>query len=286
MGNGAWSAVTPDEVDRSHPTPVLDQPRPDEDRADVLRAQWHVLDGERVDRRRDDDQPLVLDPLRCVLPPREHQRLCRPEVWPQELPRGPREVVGPVASHVAAPDHSRPHLAQACGEPGGLGIMEQDDVTRRDPRCQVREVGAEHRLVVLTLLAPEGPAVPRFAVQRVVQPLRDGEERRVAVQHQPPVLDAGSVAIGQQGLQHLGDPTSVRGGVDMPHHPVAEGCPCPLGGSHQPRCPVGGKDGREPVQCEWLDEDLFHDAMVACRPGTCHACRAMFSPGPRVRSRP
>jgi hypothetical protein len=60
-------------------------------------------------------------------------------------------------------------------------------------------------------------------VQQVVQALGHPEELRVAVEHEPAVLDPGALAVGDQGLQHLRHATALRGRVDVPDHPVAEG---------------------------------------------------------------
>ena len=83
-----------------------------------------VLGRERVDRRRDDDDPLPVDPVRHVLPPGEHERVGVFDVRPEERPR----LVGLGVAGVA-PDMATPHDADAvcargrrpCRRSGGRG---------------------------------------------------------------------------------------------------------------------------------------------------------------------
>src|SRR5664280_2190305 len=63
--------------------------------------------------------------------------------------------------------------------------------------------------------AAQWAAVARPAADAVVDPLGDGEEPRVPVDHQPPSVDAEPHAGRYQSAQHLGDAAGL-GGVDVP----------------------------------------------------------------------
>ena len=205
----------------------VDQSDGRQDRADRRRIELAVLGRERVDRRRDDDEPLLVDPVRRVVAPREHEGVGMLDVGPEERPSGVGEVV---ARRRARRDSARPRGRRSRGGPrpcppsGGRGAA----------RCRGRRSGAalgevrgEHQLVAGPLGVAERTAVAGVAVQQVVQPLGDGEELGVAVEHEPPVLDVRPRAVGEQRLQHLGDAPAVRGGVDVPDRAIAERGPGP-----------------------------------------------------------
>ena len=48
-----------------------------------------------------------------------------------------------------------------------------------------------------------------------MDPLRDREKRRVAFDHEPARVDAGPADVGEQRLQHLGNPAAGCGRVDV-----------------------------------------------------------------------
>ena len=95
-------------------------------------------------------------------------------------------------------------------------------------------------------------------MQAVVQPLGDGEELRLAVQHQPPVLDLRAPAVRQQRLEHLGDAAAVGGGVDVPDRAVPEARPRSRRGLRQPSRPFRRQDARQQLERQCLDGDLLH----------------------------
>ena len=108
----------------------------------------------------------------------------------------------------------------------------------------------------------ERTAVARVAVQAVVQALRDGEELRLAVEHEPPVLDARSPPVREQGLEHLGDAATVGRRVHVPDRAVPERRPCSRRCLEHALGAFGRQDAREQLERERLDLDLFHLAIL------------------------
>ena len=132
------------------------------------------------------------------------------------------QVVGLVDADVAAPDHGCALLLQGGCQPGGLGVVQDDDVARLDPLLQLAERFFERLAVAgscrLVQLAP----VAGLAVQQVVDALGDGKEVLVALDHHPAGIDAGASKVAEQEVQHLGDPTALLGGVDLPQPPAGK----------------------------------------------------------------
>jgi hypothetical protein len=80
------------------------------------------------------------------------------------------------------------------------------------------------------------------AVDLVVQPLGDGEEPGVAGDHQPADGDVQILHVPDQDLEHLGDPATGRGRVDVPDGAPGQHLPDPVGGPGQLRIPPGADD--------------------------------------------
>jgi hypothetical protein len=131
---------------------------------------------------------------------------------------------------------------------------------------------------VRVLPRAERTTVARLPVQHVVQSLGDREERRVAVQDQPSVVDAGALAVGEHRLQHLPDPTSMGGGVHVPDRAVAEGRPSPLRRGGEPLGPVSPEKGRERLEIDGPDVDLLHGTHALVYAG--HPPAAASRPSP------
>ena len=98
---------------------------------------------------------------------------------------------------------------QAGGQPGGLRIVQEHDVARRDQRADALQVLARDGLVDLALTRAEPATVAGHAVQAIVNPLRDAEELRVAVNHEPAGIDSCAAPVRDQGAEHLGDSPTV-----------------------------------------------------------------------------
>jgi hypothetical protein len=126
---------------------------------------------------------------------------------------------------MAAPDHGCALLLQGGRQPGGLGVVQEDDVARLHPRLEFFQclfqrlpVAALCRTVQLTFVAG-------LAMKQVMDALGDREEVLVALEHQPVGIDAGTGQVAEQEVQHLGDPAALLGRVDLPQPPAGE----PLG---------------------------------------------------------
>ena len=73
--------------------------------------------------------------------------------------------------------------------------MQQNDITRPDERQHLVGVSPQRPLVVLALLVTERAAVAGRAVKAVVDPLGDGEELGIALDHQPARIDPGAACV-------------------------------------------------------------------------------------------
>jgi hypothetical protein len=171
------AAVAADIVHRPGRGAAVEHADLGEDPADRVLVQVLVLRGEWVDRRRDDRDLLARNPGRHVFAPGEDEAARVGQIGPQHVPRRGRRVVLPVDPDVAAPGHLRSGLRQALGKPGGLRIVQQDQVAWPDQLEQLGSVRREHPLIVADLLGCERTA-KNLAVDLVVQPLEDDEDRR------------------------------------------------------------------------------------------------------------
>ena len=234
-----------------------------QDPPDGRRIQLAVLGREGVDRWRDDDHSVPVHPLRHVLRSREHERVGTFDVMPEERPCLVGLVVAGVATDMATPHDphtGRPEpLHHACR----LRIVQQHDVAMTDLGEEVGEVRAEDTFERGVLGGTERPPVPRIPVQAVVQALRDGEEVRLAIEHEPAVLDARSSPVREQGLEHLGDAATVGRRVHMPDRAIPEGHTCPRRGLEHVLRAVWRQDRREQLEGDRLDLDLLHLAILS-----------------------
>ena len=121
---------------------------------------WLVLGRERVDRGRDHEGAARIGPVGHVRRSAEHVRVDVVEVRAQELPAPvPCPRSRRRRRHGSATPRSRPARAESCREPGGLRIVQQDDVARSDQRQQLVGVGAQDLLVVAPFVVAERAAV-------------------------------------------------------------------------------------------------------------------------------
>src|SRR5262249_58122359 len=104
---------------------------------------------------------------------------------------------------VAAPDHMRTTLDQCGHEAGGLRVVHDRDVAGSDRPYDGFRVRLERPLVETPLAGTELPVVSGSSVQPGVDPLRDREERRVAVDDEPRGRDPGSARVAEQDVQEL-----------------------------------------------------------------------------------
>jgi hypothetical protein len=158
---------------------------------------------------------------------------------------------------MAAPDHGCALLLQGGHQPGGLGVVQDDDVARLDPRLQPSKGLLEGLAVAgscrLVQLAP----VTGLTVEQVMDALGDLEELLVALDHHPAGVDARASQVAEQEVEHLSDPTALLGGVDLPQPPAGE----PLGRLRQPgqqaAAALRGKHGLEPSRVKPGDANVL-----------------------------
>ena len=251
-------AVPPDEVDWPPVGSTRDQPRPAQHSAYVPIAELTVLRRERVDGGRDHPHPLRRHPVRDIARSREHERVRVREVATQELPPGVRVGGGVVAADVTAPNHLGAGLVETLDQSGSLRVVQKHDVAGPNLGRQIDQVPFEHPFIVLVFRRSECLPAVRRAVQGIVHSFGDGEELMVAVQNQPPGVDSRAASVCNEALQHLRHPATVRGGVDVPHHPTGEKSPGPGSGGQQ-LAPLGRRQNRlQQVKRHRLDLDLLH----------------------------
>ncbi len=164
---------------------------------------------------------------------------------PQELPPSPGHLVFPVHSDVAAPHHPGARVCQRRGQPGGLRVMQQHHIAGPDPGSQLDRVRGQHPRVMTGLRRAErGPG--QAAVDLVVQPLGDREEPGIAGDHQPAGRDVQILHVPDQDLQHLGDPATCHGRIDVPDGASGQHRPDQVGGADQLRIPRAADDRLQP----------------------------------------
>ena len=143
-----------------------------------------VLRGERVDRWRDDPHLLTGHPRWHVLR--------REKTYPSAAARCGRKK--PHAARVASFSQSTPiwqrhatrapALASTAGQPRGLRIVQQHQITRPYPVQQLDRVGGQY-LRVMPGLAVAQRATGGLAMDLVVQPLGDHEELGITGDNHP-----------------------------------------------------------------------------------------------------
>ena len=90
--------------------------------------------------------------------------------------------------------------------------------------------------------------------------LGDLEEVGIAPDHEPADVEAGSAAVGEQRLQHLGNAAAGRGGVDVQHRPASQERLGRLGDRLVTSGAVRTDQGLEPGRIERLNVDLLKPA--------------------------
>ena len=171
-----------------------------------------------------------------------------------------------VRSDVAPPDDRRAEPPERRSEAGGLRIVQDDDVARPDQPVDLARIRAQRPFVRLGLGGAQRPAVARRPVQAVVDPLRDVEERRVSLDHEPSRRDAAAAGVAQQRLEQLGDAAADRRRVDVDHCARAQH---PAWRRVSPRPARASAPGRSPVQ----DEPASAGRMRTSRKGTATCSR-------------
>ena len=214
-----------------------------------------VLERQRVDARWDQRDLGVVEPVPHVGAAGEHERAGALDERANDIPGRARHVARHVDADVADPDHAETRREQSRDEPGRLRVVHDGDIARPHHRERAVEVPLRDRRVVRDLRGPERAEVAEVAVEPVVDPFRDLEERWVALEDQPPHLQVVRVQIAEVRAKEFRHPAAFGGGVDVPERPAVEA----RGGL--------GERGREA-----LDVAVAHRGEELCR-GTRVDCR-------------
>jgi hypothetical protein len=108
--------------------------------------------------------------------------------------------------------------------------VQDDDVARLDPLLQLSKRLFQSLAVASSCRLVQVAFVTGLTVEQVMDAFGDREELLVALEHHPAGIDAGASQVAEQEVQHLGDPTALLGGVDLPQPPAGQ----PVGRLGQP----------------------------------------------------
>jgi hypothetical protein len=91
------------------------------------------------------------------------------------------------------------------------------DVSGASQGLERQRIGSRHLLENGRLLRAERRPVTYRTMERVVQPLRDPEELRGRVQHEPANADAQTASVTEERAQHLGNAAARGRRVHVPN---------------------------------------------------------------------
>ena len=229
----AGSAV-PTQEDRSRRAPARRFPRSAGSRWTVARIEVLVLGREGVDRRRDHHDPAAIEAV-------PGERRAREDVQLALRARKEAGSPGPRASALGAStpmwqrQTTRTPRSPTAGQAGGLGIVEQHDVARRDLSGQLARLG-KHRAYVAASGHPSGHPVARATVHRRLCSRLVMRKKSISpLMTTPPGIHSGAATYRQhQRGEHLGHaaPAGRRVGTFHTTCPPVQ-LPCALDGSRE-----------------------------------------------------
>ena len=193
-----------------------------------------------------------------------------------------RSVVRVVPPDVAPPGDPDCPCRQAVGQSRRLRVVQTTmslDATRASSVARLAastsRSGRARRLT-------EPAAVAGFAVQHVVQALGDEKNSASPSSTSQRLSICGADAVGEQGLQHLGDPSSVGSGVDVPDDPIAEGR---RAGRRRPRASSRSAGSNETSRSKEMGRTTM-SCMRPCSRASRHRHREPCPGEPRAGRRP
>ena len=213
-----------------------------------LAVEFLVLRGEHVDRGRDHDDLVAVQPLPRERFAREHVGVGLGDVGLEERPGLAGELVRVVEPDVAAPDHRGALRLERVEHARRLRVVQDHHVALVHARRDLRDIARQHALVRAPGVVVERQAVALGAVQPVVDPLGDREELGRAVDHHPARVDAGAARVGDERAEQLDDPAAAGGRVDVPDDPAAEQHAGHLHPALELLIAAGWEDGAEPLR--------------------------------------
>ena len=188
----------------------------------------------------------------------ERDRLRGSCLWQQEVPCGVDERGRRVGADVARPDDGRAQRSQDRDESERLRIVNDDDVARSHGSTDVGRVGTGDRLEMAPLLFAQRTTVAEHAVEPVVDPFRDREELRVALDHGPMRVDPVGGQISQAGSEQLRDATALGRRVDVPDGPAVEDPACVVEAPFVTTAGIRPRDRTEALCSPRMNGDLVH----------------------------
>jgi len=128
-----------------------------------------------------------------------------------------------------------------------LGVVENDEVGRREEPGDRGRLAGESVVVEEPLVPAPGSAVAVAAVQVIVDPLRDGEEVFAPLDRDLPPVHTEAARGPDERPQQLGDATTLERRVHVPHDPALE-LPSRLRHDlHEPFVAFAAERGEQPV---------------------------------------
>ena len=242
---------------------AVEQPDVGERQPCVSRRDRLVLRREGVDRGCDHVHLRRIGPRRREGGPRGDDRIGVGQVGTQEIPGTLAPFVGTVEADVAAPNDPRTGVLGSRDEARGLRVVDDDDVIRAHEARSSSALAPRIVLVVPSLRRHRGRRRRPASRKAVVDPLRDCEERGIALDHQPARVDARAAGVGEQRLQHLGDAAAARGRVDVQHRATGKRLARSCRGLLEPRHPLRADQRLEPRGVDRMDVHFVELGVVA-----------------------
>ena len=143
-----------------------------------------VLRGEHVDRGRDHDDPLAVQPLPRERLAREHVGVGLGDVGLEERPRLAGELVRVVEPDVAAPDHRGALRLERVEHARRLRVVQDHHVALVHARRDLRDIARQHALVLRLASSSSGRPSPSAPCSRLWIRLVTGRTR--ACRRSPP----------------------------------------------------------------------------------------------------
>ena len=202
---------------------VGDQPRGAEDARHRRGRQRLVLGREGVDRGRDDQRPLAVEPVPDEALAREDVHVGRRRRTGAGSPTSRARCRSGRRRRRGAPDHADAGGAQRAAPcPAVCGswriTTSPGSSISREPARRAPGDGLVQGAVALVRAPPR----PRAPCRQLWMRLVSVEELRRPLEHEPARVDAGAARVGEQRAQHLGDAAAVGGRVHAPDDPAGQ----------------------------------------------------------------
>jgi hypothetical protein len=115
-----------------------------------------------------------------------------------------------------------PGFGQLGDQPRRLRVVKYSDITSADPGQQRPGISIRHLAIVAELSLTKSTAVSGRAVDAIVQTFGDGKEILVALNDQPPDVQANAEGVADEDLEHLRHASAHGRRVDVPDRGAAQ----------------------------------------------------------------